>query len=210
MMSHQSFLLHEADYILSLKEGSESAFTVIYNQYADRLYSFVLGHTKNKTISEDIVQDTFLRFWKARAILDSNRSIQSLLFTIARNSVIDTFRRQVNRVEFQDYMRWQNEQKAEVPPEESVYFDEFMERLTVAKKRLTHREREIYELSREKELTITRIAEILGISQQTVKNILTTSLKKMRRELSVAIIMLLIMGCVKSLFVNFLKMSPFS
>ena len=95
-----------SDTIKKLRKGSYEAFDTLYNMYADSLYGFALLHTKSAVQAEDIVQETFLKLWNIRASLSVEGSFKSMLFTIAKNHVIDAFRRQINRPEFEDYIRF--------------------------------------------------------------------------------------------------------
>ena len=74
--------------------------------YADSLYGFALLHTKSVVQAEDIVQETFLKLWNMRASLSVEGSFKSMLFTIAKHQVIDAFRQQINRPDFEDYIRF--------------------------------------------------------------------------------------------------------
>ncbi len=80
---------NEERYVAALKEGSREAFTMLYNLYADRLYSFALVQTKSKQMAEDVVQDTFLKLWNNRTNLNCYGNVQALVFTMARNLIID-------------------------------------------------------------------------------------------------------------------------
>src|SRR5690554_5362054 len=91
-------------YIRELKNDSHKAFNAIYDMYADKLYAFALAHTKSRQMSEDIVQDTFLKLWKIRKTINTEGSLQSLLFKISKNKIIDMFRSQINKVEFELYL----------------------------------------------------------------------------------------------------------
>lgn len=63
----------------SLKEGDETAFTEIYNQYWERLYFMAHKRLQSAQDAEEIVQQVFLTLWHKRASL----SIQSLPFYLA-------------------------------------------------------------------------------------------------------------------------------
>ncbi|ETD17587.1 MULTISPECIES: sigma-70 family RNA polymerase sigma factor [Prevotellaceae] len=173
----------EITYITALKEGSYEAFAAIYDQYADRIYSFALVQTKNQTLSEDIVQETFLKLWDKHTQLDCCGNIQSLLFTIARHLIIDGFRRQVATVNFEEYLDLCDQLSVAPSPEEELYYNELTVRLQKTKARLSRRACEIYEMSREQRMPIKQIAESLNLSPQTVKNYLTSTLKIFRNEL---------------------------
>ena len=92
---------NEERHVAALKEGSREAFTMLYNLYADRLYSFALVQTKSKQMAEDVVQDTFLKLWNNRTNLNCYGNVQALVFTMARNLIIDAFRRQVANIDIE-------------------------------------------------------------------------------------------------------------
>lgn len=64
----------------------------VWNDINDRLTNFVLGKTKDKDLTKDIVQDVFVKvFSKANTLRDPNK-IVSWIYQIARNEVINHFR----------------------------------------------------------------------------------------------------------------------
>lgn len=170
--------------IRMLKNGSYEAFNAFYDMYADSLYGFVVLHTKSPAQAEDIVQETFIKLWDMRASLSEEGSFKSMLFTIARNRIIDAFRKQVNRPEFEDYIRFcEHESLQDNSSIEQIYFDDFLEKLSLAKQKLTPSQLKVFEYSREAGLNNAEIASILNISEQTVKNHLSSALKILRNEL---------------------------
>lgn len=172
-------------YIKELRVGSHKAFNAIYDMYADKLYSFALAHTKSQESAGDIVQETFLKLWTMRESLTLEGSIQSLLFTIAHHRLIDLFRKQINKTEMELYIGYKEEagHDEEIEVETKLLYDDFVKTLKLCKKLLTGRQLEIYELSREKGKSIEEISEALSLSEQTVKNQLTTALKKIKSGL---------------------------
>jgi RNA polymerase sigma-70 factor (family 1) len=155
---------HTATMRLSYQE-----FNTIYDQYADSLYAFALHHLKSRTAAEDIVQDTFMKLWSCREQVFIEGNLHALIFTIAKHQIIDSFRRQLKEPHFETYTAYCESAETEFSPEDLLLYDEFKARLADTKQKLTGREREIYELSREQQLSIAQIAEQLGLSVQTVK-----------------------------------------
>ena len=174
---------NEERYVAALKEGSREAFTMLYNLYADRLYSFALVQTKSKQMAEDVVQDTFLKLWNNRTNLNCYGNVQALVFTMARNLIIDAFRRQVANIDIEAYFKLHEALPSTASPEESLYFNETKEHLEQAKAKLSNKECKIYEMSREQDMPIKKIAQTLNLSPQTVKNYLTSTLKVFRSQL---------------------------
>lgn len=181
-------------YIKELQNGSHRAFNAIYEMYADKLYAFAFAHTKCRQLSNDIVQDTFLKLWINRKTISIDGSLQSLLFTISKNRIIDAFRSQINKVEFDLFIEFsENNGHFENNVENKLNYDEFLKTLKMCKKLLSDRELEIFELSKEKGESIKEIADKLQIAEQTVKNQLGSSLKKIRAQLSKISLLLLLL-----------------
>lgn len=181
-MSH-SVDFEPAKYIFALREGSYEAFDIIYNHYADKIYSFCMTQTRDRELSQDIVQDTFLKLWINRKNIDPDGNIQAFIFTMARHRIIDEFRKQVAYVEFEDYVVFENLHSAETQADQQLIYEDFLHRVELCKLRLSQREIEIFKMRREQNLPIKDIAKRLNLSQQTVKNYITSSLKVFRSVL---------------------------
>ena len=157
--------------IEKLKRGSYEAFDTLYDMYADSLYGFALLHTKSSVQAEDIVQDTFLKLWNMRASLSVEGSFKSI-------------RQQINRPDFEDYIRFcEDEHLLDNTSVEKIYYDDFIDKLAIAKQKLTPAQRNIFEMSREEGMSNAEIAALSDISEQTVKNHLSAALKILREEL---------------------------
>lgn len=171
-------------YIKELRKGSHRAYNAIYDMYADKLFGFVFAHTKSRELANDLVQETFLKLWTMRESLSMEGSLLAMLFTISHNKMIDTFRAQINKVEFEDYIEFsENAELEDNAIERKIYYDDFLKALKLCKNLLPNRQMEIFEMSRENGKSIEEIASELKISEQTVKNQLTSALKTLRAEL---------------------------
>ena len=161
----------------------KEAFKELFFDFYPALCVFAGRYIASAETCEDIVQDTFLRLWDNRSQLNSFGNLQAFIFTIAKHQVIDYFRKQVNELQFEDFMEYCENQESDVSPEDLLLYDEFLQQLKKSKNILSQREREIYELSREKHIPVKQIAEQLELSEQTVKNYLTSALKILRSEI---------------------------
>ena len=177
-------LANESDFVKRLKEGSNEAFTVLYKFYLPSLYSFIFSMTHSKSFTEEIVQETFIKIWENRASIELGSSFKSYLFTIARNNMLDEFRRQINHPVFTEYIEYSNQlQLSENTTEKQLDFNEFLIELNKAKQKLSTRQLEIFHLYKELGQSAQSIALKLGITEQSVRNQLSTALNILRKEM---------------------------
>ncbi|WP_347840584.1 RNA polymerase sigma-70 factor [uncultured Draconibacterium sp.] len=167
-----------------LKKGDMAAFDTIYSAYCHKLYAFVLKYVKQEEDAEEIVQEVFVKIWESRGKIDSYMSFDAFLFTIAYNSSISLLRKRLSENKSRDYLK--SLQKIEQVDSviEEIQYKELHSKVQDLLNQLTPRQKEIYELSREAGLTHKEIATKLGISENTVKNHLVTTLKFLRSNIS--------------------------
>ncbi|MGV0036577.1 MAG: sigma-70 family RNA polymerase sigma factor [Candidatus Azotimanducaceae bacterium WSBS_2022_MAG_OTU7] len=83
----------DSQIIKQVLAGSESALRQLLDQHTQRIFSYVRRMTSNSTETEDIVQETFIRFWVSRDRFDPDRvKLTTWLHRIAHNLCIDYFR----------------------------------------------------------------------------------------------------------------------
>ena len=71
----------------------ERFFVEIYNSESDAIFRFCLLRTSDREVAVDFTQDTFMRFWKSLLLEKDIRNHRTFLFTIARNVIIDWYRK---------------------------------------------------------------------------------------------------------------------
>ena len=86
-------LYNEQELLVKLAEGDEYAFEQLYLTYSPKIYSKILQLVKQTEVAEEILQDVFVKIWEKRETLDNQKSFKSFLYTIAKNLVVDLFRR---------------------------------------------------------------------------------------------------------------------
>ncbi|MDR1090435.1 MAG: RNA polymerase sigma factor [Prevotella sp.] len=182
------------EHIEGLKKGSYSDFKILYEEYSDRLYGFIFNLTRSKSMANDIMQETFIKVWINRENIDPSMSFKSYLFKISKNKITDEFRKQINNPVFEDYMAYCDKLHADSNDiiEQKIDFDYFLQKLDIAKTKLTSRQREIFELSKEEGFSSSEIAKILNISEQTTYNILSSAMKILRKEMGLSSLLFLL------------------
>ena len=104
----------EAGLIRQIKKGNILAFNVLYKLYFNQIYSYSLQFTKSKHDAEDIVQEVFTQLWVNREKITAEDSVKALLFVIARNFLVRSYRKNINSPFFEDYMECCKDRKSVV------------------------------------------------------------------------------------------------
>lgn len=79
--------------LAQLRQGDPAALAEVYERWRARLYSFLVRLTHDRTLAEDVLQETFVRLaQQARALAPDSR-VDAWLFTVARRVVISHARR---------------------------------------------------------------------------------------------------------------------
>jgi RNA polymerase sigma-70 factor (ECF subfamily) len=78
------------------RQGDVQAYGEIYNRYVVKIYRFFLAHLDNAHDAEDLTEEVFLRVWRALSSYEEKGvPFYALLFQVARNGLIDFYRRSV-------------------------------------------------------------------------------------------------------------------
>lgn len=85
MIAHNSLNQSKADYTL--------AFIDAHNTYRTALSSYAYFKTHNHSLSEDLVQDTFVRTWKYLVKNGKIESMKAFLYHILRHLIVDEYRK---------------------------------------------------------------------------------------------------------------------
>ena len=174
----------DRSYISGLRKRDTRTYEVVFKKYYQPLVMFVVRHIGNEDVAKDIVQETFIKVWVRREQIDLDMSFSAFLFTMAKNQLLNEFRRQANSPLFlEDVVLNESGDGEETAIERKLSFEEFNHRLEIAKQKLTPRQRELFELNKEQGITITEIAAKALISEQSVRNQLSQALRVLRKEL---------------------------
>lgn len=112
-------------------------------------------------------------------------SFKAWLFKIGKNEVINAMKKQWNDPLFVDFLSYCETESMSVEPDDSYDFNQFKADLAMAKRKLTFRQRLVFELYNEQGLSAKEIAEQLQINEQSVYNHLSKALAILRDELRV-------------------------
>jgi RNA polymerase sigma-70 factor, ECF subfamily len=143
----------------------DESMRALLAEFGAPLYGFALKRTGDAGLSEEIVQDTMLRVWKNAGRFDGDRgSLQSWVYEIAHNLVIDAIRRRAARLPLARYEQSEPENAASIENEMLLW----QLRSMIADLRPEHRE--VISLIHFEGLKLREVADRLHIPVGTVKS----------------------------------------
>lgn len=136
-------------------------FREFYREHRDRLFAYLIRCAGDYSLADDILQESFTRYLEKYGKEVSN---SALLYTIARNALVDSYRRQARDKRFFD-----EPQHSPCNPETLITVREDYRRVLAAMQKLAPEERNLLSLMAGSDLSYREIACITGTSVGEVK-----------------------------------------
>jgi RNA polymerase sigma-70 factor (ECF subfamily) len=178
----REYLLLADEDLISLVEANDAqAFAVLYDRHSRAAYSLAYRMMGKRQAAEDLVQDAFLKVWRAAGSYRAERgSVRTWLLSIVHNRGIDQLR------SLASHRRTQDRIEASAPksqPSEAFaesWRNSQSEQVREALKTLPPEQLKILELAYFSGYTHAEIAKLLGLPLGTVKGRMRLGLKKVR------------------------------
>ena len=160
-------LLNERETLDAVAKGDQRSFERLFHAYHPKLSVYIYRLTRDYSLTEELVQDVFIKIWKHREMLPHVNQFDQYLFRASRNLTINALRDIANTAT--KNIKWKADyQEGESTSELddlSVLLDEAIEKLPKQQKRA-------FILSRFEKFKYVEIAEQMEISRETVKKYL--------------------------------------
>jgi RNA polymerase sigma-70 factor (ECF subfamily) len=166
-----------------IHEGDPEALSRLIRRYWQPVLGYTTRILDDRDSAADVAQQTFFRIWETRQKWRATGSVPSFIFRIARNLALN--QRRATRLRGVWMARRAAEaQSLPLTPLQSLEEKELREDFERALRALTPRRREIFLLARVQNLSCGEIAEVTGLSAQTVANHMCGALSDLRRHLA--------------------------
>ncbi|MDD2284611.1 MAG: RNA polymerase sigma-70 factor [Paludibacter sp.] len=167
-----------------LKKGDTACFEILYRKYSGRLYNFVLNISKGDLyLAEEIVQNTFLKIWEIRHNINTEGSFSSFIYTIGKNLFLNAVKLRTQEYLYNKYVL-ESQNLNEITVDKDVDYKLLEERINWLIDQLPPARKEIYILSKIKNLPNKEIASMLNISENTVDSQLYKASRFLKKKLS--------------------------
>ncbi|MET6997183.1 RNA polymerase sigma factor [Chitinophaga defluvii] len=162
-------LPNEQELLIQLQSGSHAAFSELYRHYSEQLYYNILAMVKDPVVTEELLQDIFVRIWQKREHLHIEQHFAGYLFQVSRNCVIDFFHKIQREQEIYNRIKaLATDQYTHI--EEALTDKENSELFQKAVAALPPQRRKVFELCKVQGLSYQQASEQLGVSLSTIKD----------------------------------------
>src|ERR1035437_6072258 len=166
-----------------LKSGNIACFELLYGKYSGKLYNYVLSLSKGDFyLAEEIVQNVFVKIWEIRQHINTEGSFNSFVYTVGRNMFLNVIKSRLQEHLYHDYVV-DHEATLENSVEKEIEYKMLEEQSNRLIEQLPPARRNIYILSRVKNLPNKEIAALLDISENTVESQLNKATQFMKKNL---------------------------
>ncbi len=166
-----------------VKLNDESAYKILYDRLFYILFSHALHKLGSKEDAQDLTQDLFMNLWNKRAQIIIEGKVTNFLFVSLRNSIINYYiktKKQNEREELYHYFK----AHFEATTDRTIHKNELEKIIQNEIDALPLKMKQIYLLSRNQELTHKEIADLMSISELTVKKQVANALKILKKKIN--------------------------
>lgn len=182
------YTLMSKDFWMQIKEGDESAFSRLYNENAGFLFGYGMKIVPNEDLVAETIQSLFVYIFEKRRTISCPESIMAYLCISLKRMLIraassqrTSIFRSVEDLKPSDY-DFDLELDVESALIRGEFHREYLNKLQVCLNQLSPQQREVVYLKFYKGCNNDEIAQILGTSNQVVRNIASKALLKMRGQ----------------------------
>jgi RNA polymerase sigma-70 factor (ECF subfamily) len=167
-------LVPDEDVMLQVRNGEVEMLGVLFDRYQAPLFNFYSKMTQDRTVSEDLVQEVFLRILRYRQTYRPDTTFRTWMYQIARNTRLDQVRKTRPEAPFASEPVAPTSLNSAQQQQEAALLQRALMRLPEDK-------RELLVLSRFQELKYDEIARLLGCEVGAVKVRVHRALQQLRQ-----------------------------
>jgi RNA polymerase sigma-70 factor (ECF subfamily) len=175
--------LTDAELFRMIQQDNERAFSALFDRYKASVFRHVYQRINADAETEDIVQNIFISLWRNRQTIVIEDTFRPYLMGAAKKSVFAYYTLSAREIK-NNYLLRDREEPVAYPEEEFIIARELEELVQHEVQKMPFTMGQAFQLSRKEQLSVREIAEMLNISEQTVKNNITMALQRLRGKLS--------------------------
>jgi RNA polymerase sigma-70 factor (ECF subfamily) len=174
----------DIDLVERVRGGNDDAFRLLVERHSRPIYRAAYRITGNTADADDVVQETFLRAYRALPSFDSRAAFNTWLHRIAINcslDLIDSRKRREGRIDAGEDLSLLASHDA--TPDRLALGTEMQRAIAAAMDALTGNERTAFVLRHFEGMPLEEIGQILGTRLNATKNTVFRAVRKLRQQL---------------------------
>lgn len=166
----------DSQLISQLQNGSERAFSLIYDKYSGAIYSVILKMTRDEDLAQDLLQETFISIWnKSDQYNPEKGRFYSWAYRIARHKVLNYLRSSNKLIQTEDL-------SVSISEDEKIDLSSEIMNLKGAILKLETHHRNALDLVYFKGLTHREAHEAMDVPLGTFKSYVQQALRELRNH----------------------------
>lgn len=174
--------------IADFLDGEDAAFERLVGRYLKPVYNFLYQFTQDRDSLDDLVQETFIKAWKNIKKFDPEKNFKTWLFTIAKNTAYDFFKKKKS-LPFSNFLDGEGNNKLENMVEDGPRLEEVLagndsaQELERKLQEIPDNYRVLLMMRYKDDFSLQEIAHILDLPYNTVKSQHARALASLKRSL---------------------------
>jgi RNA polymerase sigma-70 factor (family 1) len=172
-------------------EKDPEAFNEVYNKLYRKLFLFANSLIANTEEARDIVTESFIKLWSQENYFSNMSHLQVYFYTVIKNACIDYLRRDKLKAKIENRLV-KEEHITENVIEKKYQEAELVQILYDRINQLPDRMQQVFKLTYLDGYSRTEVAQMLNLSENTIRNTNAAAMKALRLTLGVEQVMILI------------------
>ena len=186
-------MINQEEFIENLRSGNQAAFSLLIDDYQQKVFHTCISFVPNKEDAEDIAQEVFLEVYKSIGKFKGNSKLSTWIYKICTNKCLEFIRKKNAKKRLVFMQRILGN---EIPLDKTNFFTEFnhpgillehkeqSETIYLAINTLPESQKSVFTLAKLDGKTYQEIAEITGKSMSSVESIMFRAKKNLQKKLA--------------------------
>ena len=186
-------MINQEELIKNLRSGNQAAFSLLIDDYQQKVFHTCISFVPNKEDAEDIAQEVFLEVYKSIGKFKGNSKLSTWIYKICTNKCLEFIRKKNAKKRLVFMQRILGN---EIPLDKTNFFTEFnhpgillehkeqSETIYLAINTLPESQKTVFTLAKLDGKTYQEIAEITGKSVSSVESIMFRAKKNLQKKLA--------------------------
>ena len=186
-------MINQEEFIENLRSGNQAAFSLLIDDYQQKVFHTCISYVPNKEDAEDIAQEVFLEVYKSIGKFKGNSKLSTWIYKICTNKCLEFIRKKNAKKRLVFMQRILGN---EIPLDKTNFFTEFnhpgillehkeqSETIYLAINTLPESQKTVFTLAKLDGKTYQEIVEITGKSMSSVESIMFRAKKNLQKKLA--------------------------